>query len=334
MKRICMILVLMLVFALPVFALAQGTALRPSVSMILPKEPVVSGETIQVEISITNTSAVDFTEPMTLYGPDGKKIKSFGNPVLGVREKHTWQGTWVADAEQLKDGKLCYMLDYSVPDENGKMVKKRLRFRKSITITEPGQESAPKDPRQDVAPLAVDPEKLDLNNGSYNIALRDLDKIREEKYFTAELYVEERYDAQQIRSLAPGDTVQMNGSVWTVEKMVVHSEYAYELYPVEEYGGFIAFWFQEDGTFHGVMNDWSPVIRVGEKKVTLPLPENFAYYTYSAGEPEAPKDVQSMLDDLERNGDNFVPYNTTADFENGELAAVKHSDYPEGPGYN
>ncbi len=339
MKRICIILALLLVFTLPGCAPAEGIANRPAVSMILPEGPLVSGENVRVEISVTNISAVDYTEPMSLYGPDGKEIESFGNPVLGVGKQHTWQGTWVADAKQLKDGKLRYLLDYSVPDENGEMVKKRLVFSKSVTVIEPGQETAkpdtrdPETPRANIVPLVADPERLDLNNGTYSIAIRDLDKIREEKYFTAELYVEEYYDAQQIRSLAPGDTVQMNGSVWTVEKMVIHGEDAYELYPVEEFWGFIAFWLQEDGTFVGVMNDWNPVIRVGEKKVTLPLPENFAFYTYSAGEREEPKDAQAMLEALETYGDEFVPYNTRGVFENGELTAVEHSDYPQGPEY-
>ncbi len=337
MKKIRMILVLLLVFALPVFALAEGSTGKPSVSMTLPKEPVVSGETIRVEISITNTSAVDYTEPMALFGPDGKRIKSFGRPVLGAGEKLTWQDTWVVDTKQLKDGKLSYTLSYSVPDENGEMVKKHLRFRKSITIAEPGQETektettAPKSARQDVVPLAVDPEKLDLNNGSYCIGFRNPDKIREEGFLTVDLYVEEHFDAKQIRSLSPGDTILVDGSVWTVEEMVIHSDSDYELYPVEELNGYIAFWLQDDGTFLGVRNDWSPVIYIGEKKIKVPLKENFAFYTYSAGELEEPEDYQSMLDALERNGDNYVPYNTTGDFENGELVAVTHSDYPEGP---
>lgn len=337
MKRICMILALLFVFALPVFAPAEGTAGRPSVSMILPEEPVVSGETIPVEIIITNTSAVDYTEPMSLFGPDGKKIKSFGAPVLGVGEKHTWQGTWVVNAKQLKDGKLSYTLGYSIPDENGEMVKKRLRFRKSITIAEPGQETAktdtnaPKRARQEVVPLAVDPEKADLNNGSYCIGFRNPDKIREEGYLTMDLYVQEHFDAQQIRSLAPGDTIRVDGSVWTVKEMVIHSDSNYELYPVEELWGYIAFWLQDDGTFLGVRDDWSPVIYVGEKTVKVPLKENFAFYTYSAGELEEPKDYQSMLDALESNGDQYVPYNTNGVFENGELVKVTHSSYPEGP---
>ena len=187
----------------------------------------------------------------------------------------------------------------------------------------------------DIVPLNPDPE-TDLNNGTFCIGLRDLDKIEEEGFFTADLYVEERYDAEQIKALAPGDTVRMNGSVWTVEKMVIHEDQeggpeARELYPVEEFWGYIAFWPQEDGTYLGVMNDWCPVIPVGEAKITLPLPDRFAFYTYSAGEKTPPEDFQAMLDYLETFGNDFTPYNTTGVFEEGALTEIVHSSYPEGP---
>ncbi len=338
MKKICMILAVMLIFTLPVFAAAEGSTGRPTgFTLTLPEGPLARGENIPVEISITNISAVDITEPMSLYGPDGKRIKSFKTPALEVGEKYTWQGSWVVDEKELKNGMLVYRLSYSFPDENGKTVKKAVNIGTAVTVAEPGQETVKtetrdsKNPEADVVPLAVDPGKLDLDNGEYCIAFRDLDKIRKEGFFTAEMYVQEHYDGKQIRSLAPGNTVLMNGRVWTVEKMVVHSEGSYELYPVEEYWGYIAFWLQEDGTFLGVMDDWSPVIRVGEKKLTLPLPESFAFYTYSAGEREEPVGFLKMLDALENGGNDFVPYNTTGVFENGELVAVDHSDYPQGP---
>ncbi len=193
-----------------------------------------------------------------------------------------------------------------------------------------------KSPEADVVPLSVDPEKMDLNNGSFNIGLRDFDKIKEEGFLTVDLYVEEHYSREQITSLAPGNTFRMNGKVWTVGEIIIHEGEegeadSYEIYPVEEYWGYIAFWPQQDGTFLGVMDDWSPVIHVGEKKIMLPLPDRFAFYTYSAGERDQPMDFTGMVVYLETYGNDIVPYNTVGVFEDGVLVEISHSSYPMGP---
>ena len=74
----------------------------------------------------------------------------------------------------------------------------------------------------ELCPIEIDPADVDLNNGSFCLTVRDADQIEKNGYFTAELFLEDRYDAEQVKALAPGDTVQMNGATWTVEKIVVH----------------------------------------------------------------------------------------------------------------
>ena len=48
------------------------------IKMDLSSSRVQAGNTIHVEISITNISGADFTEPVTLYYPNGKQIKLKG----------------------------------------------------------------------------------------------------------------------------------------------------------------------------------------------------------------------------------------------------------------
>ena len=145
MRKTCLlILSLALVFAPQAFAAAEGSTGKQAVRifMTLPEEPAVNGETIRLEIRVANVSGVDFTEPMFLYGPDGKEIGSFGKPVLKNNEQVVWHGSWTVNRELLKDGKISYTLRYSIPDENGNQVRKTVRFRKTFAVTEPVPEPA------------------------------------------------------------------------------------------------------------------------------------------------------------------------------------------------
>ena len=187
----------------------------------------------------------------------------------------------------------------------------------------------------DVRPLALDPDKTDLNNGEFRLTITDPDQVDHGGYFTASLYLEDRYDAEQIRSLASGDKVLVNGKTWTVRELVVHEPEgpdegaSYEIYTEEENPGYIAFLPAPDGTFRCLTDDWSPVTRVGEVKVMLPLPDRFEYIRVSSGEEEDPRDMWAFLTDL--GTDRFVAYNTSCVFEDGTLVRVTHASYPEGP---
>ena len=188
----------------------------------------------------------------------------------------------------------------------------------------------------DVCPLEIDPAKTDLDNGRFCLAVTDEDRIEDGGYFTALLYLEDRYDAGQIKALAPGDTVQMNGAVFTVKEIVIHEadhpgeEDTYEVYPEEEYYGYLVFFPNADGTFSALIDDWVPVTPVGEIRVMLPLPDRFTYISITAGEEDEPANADAFLDDLDMFG-GFVPWNTSCVIEDGILVNITHASYPWGP---
>ena len=188
----------------------------------------------------------------------------------------------------------------------------------------------------DIRPIEINLDEVDLNNGEFSLNVKDEEMIYDDNFFTAELFLEDRYDAEQIRALVPGDTVEMNGVTWTVDEVVIHeSEYSeeqnvYEILPAEEYYGYLVFSPTKDGTYIAVIDDWVPVTLVGEVRVSLPLPERFTYVRISAGEEEKPAGADVFLDDLELFGE-FNPYNTTCILEDGVLVNILHSSYPWGP---
>ena len=51
----------------------------------------------------------------------------------------------------------------------------------------------------DVRPLEPDPDKTDLNNGEFRLTITDPDQVDRGGYFTASLYLEDRYDASMSR---------------------------------------------------------------------------------------------------------------------------------------
>ncbi len=191
----------------------------------------------------------------------------------------------------------------------------------------------------DIRPIPVDHDRVDLENGTFNLTVRMADRIEKNSFFVAALYLEDRYDGNQIRSLAPGDTVTADDRIWTVKEVVVHSSdetpedpAAYEIYPEEELDGYLAFQPCADGAYAAVINDWIPVTPAGSTVVRLPLPDTFEYIRISAGEEEAPVNADEFIRDLGTfSPDAFVAYNTTCEFRDGQLVKVISSSYPGGP---
>ena len=70
----------------------------------------------------------------------------------------------------------------------------------------------------EILPLPVNHTGTDLANGAFRLTVKDADRI-DSGWFTAELFLQERYDGEQIRALSPGDTVVMNGKTWTVKEL-------------------------------------------------------------------------------------------------------------------
>ena len=191
----------------------------------------------------------------------------------------------------------------------------------------------------EVRPIPVDHDKVDPANGTFNLQIRSADRIETNGYFIAVLYLEDHYDPEQIRSLAPGDAVYVNNKKWTVKETVIHREdgepeetAVVEVYTEEELGGYLAFAPCGDGTFQALINDWSPVTLAGSVIVRMPLPDAFEFVAVSAGEEDDPGDANVFVEYLDRAGPETVsPYNTTCVFEGGLLTKVTCYSYPYGP---
>ena len=184
----------------------------------------------------------------------------------------------------------------------------------------------------EIRPVPLDHDTLDLGNGVFGFLVRGGDRAEKTGRFTAVLYKTDHYDGEQIRNLAPGDTVWANDRKWTVTEVVVHSlaeapdvPTDYEVYTEEDLGEeeYLAFTPCEDGTYIAVMGDWNPMTLAGSVQVALPLPDGFVYEGAEEGQ-----DAQAFLEDLPLFGN---PYTAECEFRDGQLVRVADSGYPYGP---
>ena len=190
----------------------------------------------------------------------------------------------------------------------------------------------------EVRPIPYDHDQVDLANGEYRITVRNrITDSTGAQYIIAGLYLNDVYEAEQVKALAEGDTFYMNDLPWTVKSVITHvetygsEEYTvYEIYPVEEFDGYMIFEpsGEDDGSFVACINDCLTVTPAGFAKISLDLPENFRYITYEGGEEQDPLGSDAFLAALENGG--FTAYNTYGTFEDGKLVSITHSDYPEG----
>ena len=81
---------------------------------------------------------------------------------------------------------------------------------------------------QEIVPLEIKEEDLDLENGSFCLQIEDRDRIIPEGYFTAALYLEDRYDPAQIENMKAGDRVLVNGEWFTVSEVVIHEDEVFD----------------------------------------------------------------------------------------------------------
>lgn len=185
----------------------------------------------------------------------------------------------------------------------------------------------------EIRPVETDRLDIDLNNGTFCLTVKDADRIASGGWFTASLYLEDRYETAQIQALAPGDTVLVNGKAWTVQEVVHHEEdssglgASLEIYTEEENDGYIVFSPSGGGYCICITDDWSPVSPLADVRVMLPLPDRFEYVYGEDGSG----DMDLLIDHLEQYGGSFVAYNTSCVFEDGQLIRITHSDYPMGP---
>ena len=220
------------------------------------------------------------------------------------------------------------------------------------------------DAAQEIVPMEFREEDLDLENGSFCLQIEDRDRIIPEGYFTAALYLEDRYDPAQIESMKAGDRVQVNGEWFTVSEVVIHEEEVYdeadeadadetvlkhriniyEIDPEEEFWGYITFEPAAEEFYIAVENDWNPITLVKKVKIMLPLPDAFVYHEMeSGGADEYPCGPEDFIDFLlhpeeDEEADEagmaipfFNPYNTDVRFQDGLMTDIWSFSYPHGP---
>ena len=197
---------------------------------------------------------------------------------------------------------------------------------------------------QEIVPLEITEEDPDLENGEFRLTIEDTDKIISDGYFTAVLYMEDRYDPAQIESLKAGDRVRVNGAWYTVYKVErmerkgydkgeLRLVVSYEVLPEEEIASYLAFENTRDGNYIAVYDDWSPVTFITRMKIMLPLPDAFVWY-------DGPEEKECSADELtellsipldDGSTDCFSPYSTTVVFKDGLMTQIRSFPYPYGP---
>ena len=138
MKKMLLTLSVILVLALVCFcpAGAEEPAKRDlTLQLVLSERQVRAGDTIQVYFSAANTSGKDFTSPVTLMDPKGKQVKGFGAPVLKSGTYAYWFGSWTVTEKDLEAEKIIFTVKYSVEDENGGIVNKKVNVSRGISAS-------------------------------------------------------------------------------------------------------------------------------------------------------------------------------------------------------
>ena len=175
---------------------------------------------------------------------------------------------------------------------------------------------------------------VDNQNGTYWARITDTDRIMSGGYFTAELYVQDLYAADQVWALQEGDRVEVNGTVYTVKSLQPEQDGRRELYVQEEFDGYIAFEKTSKTACVALVNDWVPCTKVGTEKIMMPLANKFTYaWLDQDGEIGGTLDADGFVS-MVTNTDSapaLNQYNTMVQFENSLLMMIGHQDYPYGP---
>lgn len=120
-KSILLVLLIALSFIILPFAIAEDV--DPVKASIQYSPASISGpQDIEVNITITNVGTEDMTEPVTLYSPDGKIIKDFGENgqiLLAVGSSKTYTGKWTLTQKDLTNGEIKYYIKYNILNEDG-----------------------------------------------------------------------------------------------------------------------------------------------------------------------------------------------------------------------
>ena len=123
-----------------------------------------------------------------------------------------------------------------------------------------------------LVPFDISGLSANTDSGVYQVQIADADKIMSGGYFTVQLYVQDEYPADQVEALAAGSRIRINNQNFTVVDVAQHDNGVYEIYPKEEFDGYLVLQKNAGGTYTALVNDWVPCTHLQDVKIMMPLP--------------------------------------------------------------
>ena len=191
---------------------------------------------------------------------------------------------------------------------------------------------APVSQKEILRPLSIAGAKVSTKDDAYWAEVKDTDKLISGGYFTLGLYLTDEYPAAEVNALQPGDRVEVNGDVYTIDKIWFYETGEVEIIPREAFSGDIV--FDRDGdTFLVMVDDWIASSFLADYKVMMPLPNDFSYVLMSGGENVVLYDQDSFVQLMIRSYPAPVlsQYNTMVSFSAGLLMNIIHDETIAGP---
>ncbi len=121
------LLVLAATLALSCVVFGASAANDPIEAFIeISPDSLTAPGSISVSIRVSNISDQDLTDPVTLYGPSGSVVPSFGDGgsvVMTAGKSVPWQGALTVTQEMLDSGNITYTLKYLLEDADGNLAE-------------------------------------------------------------------------------------------------------------------------------------------------------------------------------------------------------------------
>ena len=181
-----------------------------------------------------------------------------------------------------------------------------------------------------LCPVDMSGMEANTKDGMYWAAVTDTDRIVDGGFFTARLFLQDLYPAEEVEGLlAENARIRVNGWEFTVSRIVRHDEETIEIYTQEEFDGYIVFKKASDYFYTALVNDWVPCSHIADVKIMLPLANSFMFTWISGDDSAAIYDADSFIAVLD--GIELTQYNTMLQFTDGLVTLIVHTDYPVGP---
>lgn len=135
------LLILVSTLALSCAIMSANAAIDPIEAFIeISPDSLTAPGSISVSIRVSNISDEDLIDPVTLYGPSGSVVPSFGDGgsvIMTAGKNVPWQGALTVTEDMLKSGNITYTLKYLLEDAEGNLAECQLPISAPITFTGP-----------------------------------------------------------------------------------------------------------------------------------------------------------------------------------------------------